>query len=45
MSNEFYALNREAIINQCVADKEAEMAAEAANAMPRPKRWRTAATR
>ena len=30
MSNEFYALNREAIINQCVADKEAEMAAEAA---------------
>ncbi|MCX6606683.1 MAG: hypothetical protein NTV52_24280, partial [Acidobacteria bacterium] len=30
MSNEFYAANRDAIINKIVADKEAEMAAEAA---------------
>jgi hypothetical protein len=30
MFNEFYAANREAIINKIVADKEAEMAAEAA---------------
>ena len=30
MLNEYYALNREAILNKCVADKEAEMAAEAA---------------
>ena len=31
MFNEFYAANRDAIINKIVADKEAEMAAEAAN--------------
>ena len=30
MSNEFYAANRDAIINKIVADKEAEMAAETA---------------
>ncbi|MCX6603163.1 MAG: hypothetical protein NTV52_06175 [Acidobacteria bacterium] len=30
MSNDFYAANRDAIINKIVADKEAEMAAEAA---------------
>ena len=31
MFNEFYAANRDAILNKFVADKEAEMAAEAAN--------------
>ncbi len=30
MFNDFYAANRDAIINKIVADKEAEMAAEAA---------------